>query len=405
MKTTTHKLSLLLLILVFFQATLIGQNVGINATGAAPDASASLDIVASDKGVLIPRVSISTALTAAPVTSPTTSLIVYNTNASITAGNGVGYYYWNGTQWVQLSSAGDDWSLLGNSGTTAGTNFIGTTDAVDWVVKTDNTERIRVKATGNVGVGTAIPFAKFHVVASGTTGILGYSSGSNVSGVVAQSTGTNSKGIQATSDLGTAGKFTLSGSGTSIISAFDGATEVFTVDDGGFVGIGTTAPGAMLEIQSSVADGPEAAHFVSSGSRTGIANPIGFLVENTTSGNVQHTRAMSINCASTSTYFAGTRFGLHIDATSAFTGTLMGNVGLHVDVTGAGSTFNHAAIFEGGEVGIGLTSPKRMLHVNDVMRLEPRATVPSSAGKGDIYFDSTTNKLMVYDGTTWQACW
>ena len=45
-----------------------------------------------------------------------------------------------------------------------------------------------------------------------------------------------------------------------------------------------------------------------------------------------------------------------------------------------------------------------MLHVGDVMRLEP-TTQPLTASKGDMYMDSSTNKLMVYDGTTWQACW
>ncbi len=49
------------------------------------------------------------------------------------------------------------WKVKGNSGTTAGTNFIGTTDAIDWVVKTNNTERLRVLSAGNVGIGTTTP--------------------------------------------------------------------------------------------------------------------------------------------------------------------------------------------------------------------------------------------------------
>jgi hypothetical protein len=50
-------------------------------------------------------------------------------------------------------------------------------------------------------------------------------------------------------------------------------------------------------------------------------------------------------------------------------------------------------------------SSQRILHVNSVMRLEPISTAPTSPGKGDMYFDSTLNKLRVYDGTTWQNCW
>lgn len=50
------------------------------------------------------------------------------------------------------------WLLVGNSGTTAGTNFIGTTDNINWIVKTNNSERIRVLSgatgfTGFVGIG------------------------------------------------------------------------------------------------------------------------------------------------------------------------------------------------------------------------------------------------------------
>jgi hypothetical protein len=52
--------------------------------------------------------------------------------------------------WSASTSSG--WSLTGNSGTVAGTNFIGTTDAIDWLVKTNNTERLRIGATGNVGI-------------------------------------------------------------------------------------------------------------------------------------------------------------------------------------------------------------------------------------------------------------
>ncbi|MCB9198640.1 MAG: hypothetical protein H6600_09275 [Flavobacteriales bacterium] len=43
--------------------------------------------------------------------------------------------------------------------------------------------------------------------------------------------------------------------------------------------------------------------------------------------------------------------------------------------------------------------------INDVMKITPRSAAPSNPDKGTVYFDDTTNKLMVYDGTTWQACW
>ncbi|MCX7953639.1 MAG: hypothetical protein N3A01_00445, partial [Bacteroidales bacterium] len=45
------------------------------------------------------------------------------------------------------------WQLTGNSGTNPTSNFIGTTDAQDFVVRTNNQERIRVLSSGAVRIG------------------------------------------------------------------------------------------------------------------------------------------------------------------------------------------------------------------------------------------------------------
>jgi hypothetical protein len=65
----------------------------------------------------------------------------------------------------------------------------------------------------------------------------------------------------------------------------------------------------------------------------------------------------------------------------------------------------HNGTDAGGNVGIGTANPARNLHVSDVMRLQPRDSAPPDPAEGDIYMDGTTHKLMVYDGTAWQACW
>ena len=140
--------------------TLFSQNVGINATGVVADASAALDIASANKGLLIPRVALTAINVAAPVTSPLTSLLVYNTSAAGTGTNAViaGYYYWDGAKWVRLqttASTSADWSTTGNAGTAAATNFIGTTDNVGFVLRTNNTERMRITSNGNVSVGPA----------------------------------------------------------------------------------------------------------------------------------------------------------------------------------------------------------------------------------------------------------
>jgi hypothetical protein len=69
-----------LLLLSAFSKNAIAQNVGINATGAAPNASAILDVEATDKGFLIPRVALTQTSSNAPIgASIITSLLVYNT--------------------------------------------------------------------------------------------------------------------------------------------------------------------------------------------------------------------------------------------------------------------------------------------------------------------------------------
>lgn len=158
------------------------QNVGINTTGATPNSSSMLDISATDKGLLIPRVPLSSITDAVTIATPANSLLVYNTNASMTGGQGTGYYYNSGTTaaplWIKLTAANEAWLLKGNSGITSpavpvtyGTstigateNWMGTTDANDVVFGTNFLERMRIKqTTGYVGIGMANPFTKLNI--------------------------------------------------------------------------------------------------------------------------------------------------------------------------------------------------------------------------------------------------
>ena len=151
---------------LFLLAALIGytlqaQNIGINVTGATPAASAMLDIDATNRGLLIPRIALSSRLTAAPVAAPAPSLVVYNTATAGVAPNNVapGFYYWNGVnQWLRMFSGNDAWSTLGNSGTIAATNFLGTIDNTAVRLRTNNLQRFEFTTTGQLvsfGDGTA----------------------------------------------------------------------------------------------------------------------------------------------------------------------------------------------------------------------------------------------------------
>src|SRR5580698_2839248 len=110
------------------------QNIGINTTGATPSSNAILDLNSGNKynlGLIIPHVTLGAALItfSPPIANAAsvkdTGMIVYNMNGT----QPVGYYCWNGTAWVNISGGANSWNITGNSGTSPGTNFLGTTDA------------------------------------------------------------------------------------------------------------------------------------------------------------------------------------------------------------------------------------------------------------------------------------
>ena len=107
------KTSFLLVLLLLFGSALFAQ-VAVNTDGTTYDVSAMLDVKSTTKGFLPPRVALTAVNVAAPVTTPATGLLVYNTATAGSSPNNVvpGNYYWNGTRWVAVSppigtSAGD----------------------------------------------------------------------------------------------------------------------------------------------------------------------------------------------------------------------------------------------------------------------------------------------------------
>lgn len=153
----THIVALLSFLIQSIGGT--AQNVGINSTGAAPVTSAALDIDMSDKGLLIPRVALTSTTVFAPVTgTPTTSLLVYNTATAGTSPTNVipGFYYWDNTTsaWIAFSgvTGSNDWKIDGNSGTVNGTHFVGTIDNQALDIRTNNIIRARLTTAGQIEI-------------------------------------------------------------------------------------------------------------------------------------------------------------------------------------------------------------------------------------------------------------
>ncbi len=139
---------LLFLTSYFLPKAYAQANVGIGTT--SPDPSALLDLTSTSRGLLVPRM---TESQKNAIVSPATGLLIYETNTATTgtyAGTGPNFWYYSGTTWIPFLGGG--WLLTGNAGTTPGSNFLGTTDSEDFVVRTNNLEHLRVYAAGNVGL-------------------------------------------------------------------------------------------------------------------------------------------------------------------------------------------------------------------------------------------------------------
>ena len=92
--------------------------------------------------MLLPRLTLTDTSLPAPLTAHVAGMQVYNT--ATTGDVTPGYYNNDGTKWIRMGYANDAWALTGNSGTTAGINFLGTIDAQDLVFKTGNSEGFRI---------------------------------------------------------------------------------------------------------------------------------------------------------------------------------------------------------------------------------------------------------------------
>jgi hypothetical protein len=80
-------------------------NVGIGTNGA-PNSSAALEVKATNKGLLIPRVALTGTVPAAPLAAHVAGMMVYNTATAGAAPDNVspGFYYSNGAKWVKVSA-------------------------------------------------------------------------------------------------------------------------------------------------------------------------------------------------------------------------------------------------------------------------------------------------------------
>lgn len=183
-----------------------------------------------------------------------------------------------------------DWTTLGNTGTNAATNFIGTKDAADFVVRTQNAERIRIASTGattfkgSVGVrGAANNLYALNINASGRFGgiivtdpvnnyaFYNVKTGNNPSVYVENTsqvaTGSVIKSISHSSAHAVEGINSYSGTGIFGSSYF--GTGVYGSDGAGGNGVKGYSTSGFGTVGSTT-DGPAGVYGFSSGTGDGV---------------------------------------------------------------------------------------------------------------------------------------
>ncbi|MGB3947467.1 MAG: tail fiber domain-containing protein [Bacteroidia bacterium] len=218
--------------IILVQLKAVAQNISVNSTGALPDPSAMLDVVSTNKGLLLPRVSLTGVNDNTTIPNPATSLLVYNTSASMTGG-GIGFWYWNGTQWTRFSGT------VGTTGNTGATGANGTngTNGINGATGPNGLNG----ATGSTG-------AKGDAGAVGPTGVQGTNGTNGINGATGATGADGQNG--ATGETGAVGSDGATGvtgptgnKGTTGATGTDGAKNAWgvsgstgTVDGTHFIG-------------------------------------------------------------------------------------------------------------------------------------------------------------------------
>ena len=187
----TMKRFLLYMPIFFLSYSLTAQNVGIGTSNP----TAKLDIVSTNSGLLIPRVSLISTNLPNPC-PPITSLLVYNTapNNDVTPG----FYFWDGTSWRNLIDRHQDLllslngttlsiadgnsvvlpapipddqtlSITGNTLSIADGNSVVLPSSAPSLWNTSSSGSFIYRATGMAGIGTTLPNSTLHVNAPNAT--------------------------------------------------------------------------------------------------------------------------------------------------------------------------------------------------------------------------------------------
>jgi len=134
------------IMMVCMGSNAVAQNTNVGIGTETPASSALLELSTTGKGLLVPRM---TSSQKQAISAPRTGLLIFQ-NDSVSSTQPSTFYYYDGTAWVPIIGFDKGWQLVGNGGTNAGVNFLGTLDSIDLVNRTNNRQRFRLYAGGNL---------------------------------------------------------------------------------------------------------------------------------------------------------------------------------------------------------------------------------------------------------------
>lgn len=267
---------------------------------STPDVSSVVDMVSSDKGALLPRVALTSTTVAAPTTSPANSLTVFNTANAGTAPDDVtpGYYYWSSinSKWIRLlDNQASDWHVTGNASTTAGTNFVGTTDDKALVLKVNGLQSGFIQTNTPAAGGTGLTTFGYKTGGSNTGAgntLIGFKVGElSTSGVANTAVGYLSLNANTTANSNSAfGTNTLKVSTGASNNAFGSGALIANTTGSSNSGFGVNALNTNTSGQNNVAIGQAALKDNTTGNNnTAIGGDAGNLTNYAGKGNITGT--------------------------------------------------------------------------------------------------------------------